>query len=61
MISKTRKYFSLFGILAATVNRKQQSFNCMIHAILVNIMPKINKLLLLKQLKPSKLYSTNNI
>ncbi len=61
MIIKTRKYFSLFGILAATVNRKQQSFNCMIHAILVNIMPKINKLLLLKQLKPSKLYSTNNI
>ena len=61
MISKTRKYFSFFGILAATVNRKLQSFNCMIHAILVNIMPKINKLLLLKQLKPSKLYSTNNI
>ena len=61
MISKTRKYFSLFGILAATVNRKLQSFNCMIHAILVNIIPKINKLLLLQQLKPSKLYSTNNI
>jgi hypothetical protein len=61
MISKTRKYFSLFGILAATVNRKLQSFTCMIHAILVNIMPKITKLLLLKQLKPSKLYSTNNI
>ncbi len=61
MISKTRKYFSLFGILAATVNRKLQSFNCMIHAILVNTMPKITKLLLLTQLKPSKLYSTNNI
>lgn len=60
MISKTRKYFSLFGILAATVNRKLQSFNCMIHAILVNTMPKITKLLLLTQLKPSKLYSTNN-
>lgn len=61
MISKTRKYFSLFGILAATVNEKLQSFNCMIHAILVNTMPKITKLLLLTQLKPSKLYSTNNI
>ena len=61
MISKTRKYFSLFGILAATVSRKLQSFNCMIHAILVNTMPKITKLLLLKQLKPIKLYSTNNI
>ncbi len=61
MINKTRKYFSFFGILAATVNRKLQSFNCMIHAILSNTMPKITKLLLLKQLKPSKLYSTNNI
>ena len=61
MISKTRKYFSLFGILAATVNQKLQSFNCMIHAILLDEMPKITKLLLLKQLKPVKLYSTNNI
>ena len=60
MITKTRKYFSLFGILAATVNRKQLSINCMIHAILSNEMPKITKLLLLKQLKPIKLYSTNN-
>ena len=61
MIIKTRKYFSLFGILAATVNRKLLSITCMIHAILSNTMPKISKLLLLKQLKPSKLYSTNNI
>ena len=60
MISKTRKYFSLFWILAATVNRKLQSFNCMIYTILSNIMPKITKLLLLKQLKPINLYSTNN-
>lgn len=59
MISKTRKYFSFFGILAATVNRKLQSFNCMIHAILSNTMPEITKLLLLKQLKPINLYSTN--
>ena len=61
MITKTRKYFSLFGILAATVNRKLLSITCMIHAILSNTMPKITKLMLLKQLKPSKLYSTNNI
>ena len=60
MIHNTRKYFSFFGILIATVNRKLQSFNCMIHAILVNTMPKITKLLLLKQLKPINLYSTNN-
>ena len=60
MINKTRRYFSFFGILIATVNRKLQSINCTIHAILVNTMPKINKLLLLKQLKPINLYSTNN-
>ena len=61
MIHKTRKYFSLFGILAATVNRKLQSFNCMIHAILSNTMPKITKLLLSKQLKSIKRYTTHNI
>ena len=61
MISKTRKYFSLFGILIATVSRKMLSINCMIHAILSNKIPKITKLLLSSQLKPIKLYSTNNI
>jgi hypothetical protein len=60
MIHNTRKYFSLFGILIATVNRKLQSFNCMIHAILLDEIPKITKLLLNKQLKSVKLYSTNN-
>ncbi|BAK73339.1 MAG: hypothetical protein AB7S49_08000 [Arcobacter sp.] len=60
MISKNRKYFSLFGILAATVDKKIQSINCMIHSILSK-MPKITKQLLQKQLKPIKLYSTNNI
>ena len=49
MIIKTKKYFSLFGILAATVNGQIQSFNCMINAILLNTIPKITKLLLLKQ------------
>jgi hypothetical protein len=60
MIHKTRKYFSLFGILIATVNRKLQSFNCMIHAILLDELPRITKLLLLKQLKPIKRYTTHN-
>ena len=45
MIHNTRKYFSFFGILIATVNRKLQSINCMIHAILLDEMPKITKLL----------------
>ena len=43
MIHNTRKYFSFFGILIATVNRKLQSFNCMIHAILLDEIPKITK------------------
>lgn len=60
MIHKTRKYFSLFGILAATVNRKLQSFSCMIHAILLDELPRITKLLLLKQLKPIKRYTTHS-
>ena len=60
MIHNTRKYFSLFGILIATVNRKLQSINCMIHAILLDELPRITKLLLLKQLKPIKRYTTHN-
>ena len=60
MINKTRKYFSFFGILAATVNIKLQSFTCMIHAILVNTVPKINNIILLTQLKMNKLHSKIN-
>lgn len=61
MISKCRKYFTLFGILTATVDRKLQSFYCMIDSILSQDLPKITKLLLSKVLKLIKLYSTNNI
>ena len=61
MIRKTKKYFSFFGVLAATVSRKILSVNCMIDAIMSNTMPKIAKVLLSKVLKPIKLYSTNNI
>ena len=61
MIHNTRKYFSFFGILIATVNRKLQSINCMIHAILLDELPRITKLLLLKQLKPIKRYTTHKI
>lgn len=61
MISKHKKYFSFFGILAATVDGKMQSFYCSIDSIISNNLPKITKLLLSKVLKPIKLYSTNNI
>lgn len=61
MVRKTRRYFTFFGILAATVNRKLQSFCCTINTINSIRLPKILKMLLSKQLKPVKLYSTNNI
>ena len=61
MIHNTRKYFSFFGILIATVNRKLQSINCMIHAILLDEMPKITKLLQQKQIKSIKRYTIHNI
>ena len=61
MICKTRKYFSFFGILAATVNEKLRSFTCMIRSIMIDEIPKITKLLLHKQLKPIKLNTTNKI
>lgn len=60
MISKSKKYFTFFGILAATVDRKIHSLYCIIDNIKSNI-SKINRLLLAKELKPMKLYSTNNI
>ncbi|MBD3831655.1 MAG: hypothetical protein IE890_14380 [Arcobacter sp.] len=57
---KKKKYFSFFGILAATVNKKLESLNCMILSVLSKA-SAITKILLHKQLKPMKLYSTNNI
>lgn len=61
MISKTRKYFSFFGILAATVNRTMSSKLNSILSILSTKVPKIADILLSRQLKPVKTYSTNNL
>ncbi len=61
MISKCKKYFTLFGILAATADGKMHSFFSMIESITTKNIPKITRLLLSKVLKPIKLYSTNNI
>ena len=61
MISKSKKYFTIFGLLAATVDKKMQSLNCMIDAILDSFLPKILKILLAKELKPINLDSTNKI
>ena len=61
MISKSKKYFTIFGLLAATVDKKMQSFYCMIDAILHSSKPRIIKILLAKELKPINLDSTNKI
>ena len=61
MISKHKKYFTLFGILSSSVDSKMQSYYCAIDSVLSLDLPKITKLLLSKVLKPVKLYSTNNI
>lgn len=59
MISKNRKYFSFFGILAATVDKKIGSLYSVMDALTSIDMPKISKLLMAKELKPINLYSTN--
>ena len=46
---KRKKYFSFFGILSATTNRKLLSIGCRISSILSK-MPEIIKQLLEKQL-----------
>lgn len=61
MVKNKKNYFSFFGILQATVNIKMHSSFSAIVSIISQNMPKITKLLLAKQLKPVKLYSTNNI
>lgn len=61
MISKNRKYFTLFGMLAATVNRKISSIYSLIDSLLSMQVPRIVNILISRQLKPAKLYSTNKI
>lgn len=61
MTSRKKNYFSFFGILCATVNRKMHSKFSSIENIINQNAPKITKLLLSSQLKPAKQYSTNNL
>ncbi len=61
MIKNKKRYFSFFGILSATVNKKIDSITNSISTIISQTLPKIMKTLHAKQLKPIKLYSTNNI
>ena len=59
MISKNKKYFSFFGILAATVNRKIASMYSSINELLLKNISVIIKILLERELKPMNHYSTN--
>lgn len=61
MISRNKKYFTLFGILCATVDIKISSIYSLIQNLITLNIPKITAILLSKQLKPVKLYSTNKI
>ena len=61
MLSKSKNYFTFFGILAATVNRQIHSFYSSIATLISKEIPKINKLLLSKELKPIKTYTTINL
>jgi hypothetical protein len=61
MIRKTRNYFTIFGILAATVSQKICSLFSAISNTLKICMPQIVNILLSRQLKPVKTYSTNNL
>ncbi|MFA7084605.1 MAG: hypothetical protein WC141_08735 [Arcobacteraceae bacterium] len=60
MVIKTRKYFSFFGILAATVSRTMSSILNSISSILSIKVPQISDILRSRQLKPVKTYSTHN-
>lgn len=58
MISKNRKYFTLFGILAATVDNKINSLYSLIHELISLEIPKINNILHSSVLKPIKQVKT---
>lgn len=60
MISKNRKYFTLFGLLAATADITISSIYSKISQILQDS-SKIVTILLTSELKPAQQYSTNNI
>ncbi|PHO12685.1 hypothetical protein [Malaciobacter marinus] len=60
-MKKQRRYFTLFTILLATIESKLLSLYSLIFTLNKYTFVKVHKILLLRQLKPIKLYSTNNI
>ena len=61
MVKRNKNYFSFYGILIATTNRKINSISAQVSTFNSRLLPLIIKLLNKKQLKPIKLYSTNQI
>ena len=59
MISKNKKYFTLFGILAATVDTQMHSKFSSINAYIEKNIPTITKSLIQIILVPVNQYSTN--
>ncbi len=59
MISKNKKYFTLFGILAATVDKLMHSKFSSINAYIEKNIPTITKSLIQIILVPVNQYSTN--
>lgn len=53
---KSKKYFTQYGVLAASADIKLNSIYSAIYTILTVNFPLIFKLLLLKELKPINLY-----
>jgi hypothetical protein len=59
MTNKIKKYFTFFTILLSSIIVKLQSFISMIHSLLSHNKQIVIILLLNRQLKSIKLYSTN--
>lgn len=55
-----KKYFTLFGILLSTILIKLRKLNSLIANLDRTITTKVYIILLRKELKPIKLYLTNN-
>ena len=59
MINRTKKYFTFFTVLLSSIIIKLNSFISMIHSLLSHNKQIVIILLLNRQLKSIKLYSTN--
>ncbi len=59
MINRTKKYFTFFTVLLSSIIIKLNSFISMIHSLLSHNKQIVIILLLKRELKSIKLYSTN--